>query len=147
MPEVLDPSEICRDDACPRVGIHRKHLTALHAPPEPHHRPTRRPAWEQDDPEGLAASVLRATKMRPVVISEIVRDVRDDYGTVHERTIYRHVRRFVELGVLIKLDLGFTFAAYIRPGARLLADPSSMREMIEGELDFNCAVTSRQRYA
>lgn len=71
----------------------------------------------------------------------IQRDVRDDYGTVTDRTVYRHVRKLVQEAKLIKLDLGLAFAAYIRPRARLLADPEALRDYMLANVDCLPACT------
>jgi len=156
MPEAWDPSEICRDENCLIVGAHRPHLVAERPPPTPHHRPKkRRPdelsnnaPWRQADPRGLRGAVARAIGKTPKVFSEIVRDVRDDYGNVTERTVHRHLKALAEKKQMIKLDLGFTFAVYIRPKSRMLKNIEAIREYIEGEisLDNGSACTGTVRY-
>ncbi len=153
MPEAIDPSAICRHEDCGIPGIHRAHLTKSRDT-KPHHRPRRKrrdvapPVWKLGDPEGLSNSVYAATSMtKPVVISEIVRDVRDDYGDVAERTVYRHVRKLVEIGRLLHVDFGLMFGGYIRPGARLLSDPEAMRDIIESTIEYGKGCTGRERYA
>lgn len=158
MPKAWDPSEICRDEDCLIVGAHRPHLVAERPPPAPHHRPKkRRPdelmfartPWHQADPRGLRGAVARAVSKTPKVFHEIVRDVRDDYGNVTERTIHRHLKALTERKQTIKLDLGFTFAVYIRPKSRMLKNIEAIRDYIEGEisLDNGSACTGTVRYA
>lgn len=147
--DTWSPSEICVDDACKRIDIHRKHLVMRHEPPRAHHRPdpNKKPLWQRNDPNGLTGAVARATsKSQPKVISEIIRDVRDDYGEVTERSVYRHVKKLVERGHLIKLDLGLTFAAYIRPKSRLLKNPEALKDFVLGEIEFGRGCTGKQRY-
>lgn len=137
----LDPSNVCRDENCDRVDVHRKHLIAKHRPPKPHHRPkTTKPLWLSHDPKALTGAVARATsKAYPTVFTEIVHRVHNDYGSCTERTIYRHLAKLIERGQLIKLDLGLTFAAYIRPRSRLLdstgapKDFQALREHVVSE--------------
>lgn len=171
MSDEIDPSTICLDEDCDREGIHRKHLVAKRPPPEPHHRPSRQPLWKQDDPQGLIEALIRTTSGgQPFKIDEIFRGVRDDYGSVSERTVYRYVNRLVDAGLLVKIEskrerrrressnysrhrivakinLGLSFSAYIKPGARLLGDPEAMREYILGEIEFGKGCTGKQRYA
>lgn len=133
----LDPSEICRDEDCGRLDIHPKH-PVLHRKCEarPHHRPSRRAPWTQDDPDALGDAVERATSWAyPTHFAAIARDVRDDYGPCCDRTIYRHLSARVASGKIVKLDLGLAFAAYIKPGSRLLRDPASIREYMVGLVD------------
>lgn len=142
-----DPSVICCDENCERTDLHRKHLVAKRPPSEPHHRP------KKSDPKTLTGAVARAVSRTPKVFREIVRDVVDDYGKVSpteasaERSIHRHLKKLVERGQIIKLDLGFTFAVYLRPKSRWLRDPEAIREYIEGEIEYGRECTSDVRYA
>lgn len=149
--EELDPSEICRDERCSRAGIHRKHLIKTVHEPRAHHRPdpNARPLWKRPDPNGLINSIARATsKAYPMWFSAIAREVRDDYGNVDERTIYRYLKVLVDRGHILKLDLGLQLAAYIRPGSRLLKDLDSLREYMLAEVPEMCrSSTSKVRYA
>lgn len=148
MPEAWDPSEVCRDENCHRRDLHRPHLVETRPPPTLHHRPNpnKKPLWQRNDPKGLTGAVARAVDKTPKRFIEIVRDVRDDYGNVTERSVYRHVKKLVERGHLIKLDLGLTFAAYIRPKARLLKDPEAMRDFIDGEIEYGRGCSNKVRY-
>lgn len=146
MSTAWDPSEVCRDENCRRADVHRKHLVAERPPPQPHHRPGKQ-VWRYSDPRALTGAVARAaSKSQPKIFREIVRDVRDDYGQVSERSVHRHINKLVERGQLIKLDLGLTFAAYIRPKSRLLKNPEALRDFIEGELEYGRGCTSKVRY-
>jgi len=145
MSDNLDPEQICRDEACRIVGVHRKHLVAKHAPPKPHHRPTKKPAWEQHDPKALRGAVARATsKAEPKRFAEIARDVRDDYGNCTDRSIYRHLRRLVERGHIRKFDVDLDCAFYVRPGSRLMTNPEAVREYALGTREIT-ATTKRSR--
>ena len=131
---MLEGSGICRDEACPIVRVHRhkvpvwaRRQAARRVQMTPAEKPPKRP-WAKDDPEGLAESVIRATGELPTCASWIARDVRDDYGHCSDRTVYRYLRRFVEEAKIIKVDLGLHLAAYLRPKARLLADPGAIRD-------------------
>jgi hypothetical protein len=147
MSDAWDSSEICRDDQCTRRDVHRKHLVAGHAPPKAHHRPdpNKKPLWQRNDPRGLTGAVARATSKTPKVIAEIIRDVRDDYGSVSDRSIYRHVKKLLERGQLIKVDIGLTFDAYIRPKSRMLKDVEAIRDFIEGEIEWGRSCTCDAR--
>lgn len=144
----FDPDAICRDDACGRTDLHPKHfvpraLAARHRP-QAHHRPNaaavplappKRQNREPGAPRALTNAIARATsKSDPRQFSELCDRVRSDYGSAPDRSISRYLARLVERGHVIKLDLGLAFAAYIRPGSRLLGDPESLRELMLGKI-------------
>ena len=147
MSEESGSGSICRDDNCDRLDVHPPHLVLNKGRKiVPHHRPNglQRPLWQRDDPRGLTGAVARATsKSYPMLFSHIVRDVRDDYGPCTERTVYRHLRKLVQRGHVIKLDLQLAFAAYIRPRSRLLADPEGLRDYMLGTLELHPATKER----
>jgi len=104
---------------------------------KPHHRPGKKPVWQLDDPTALTGAVARATsKAYPTHFAAIVRDVRDDYGTVTERTVYRHIKKLVARGHIAKVDIGFAFAAYIRPGSRMFKTADAIRDYILGTVEM-----------
>ena len=87
--------------------------------PVPHHRPLAKPPWQQPDPSGLINSIMKATSVtRPKWFQEIAQDVRDDFGNITDRSIWRGLKKVVERGHLIKLDIGLAFHAYIRPSKK-----------------------------
>lgn len=133
-------AEICRDDDCVIEELHTtkqcRHLARVREPAKPI-RASSRPAWKIDDPAGLSEAVMRAVPPGlPTHFSAIADGVRNDYGSVHERTIYRHIRKVVERGELLKVDLRLGFAAYIRPKAKLLSDLSTMRDVMSALVDL-----------
>lgn len=137
MSQDLDLELICRDEDCRRLGVHPKHSVLTPGRSiEIHHRPKpgAKPLWERDDPKGLTGAVARASKY-PTHAAWVLRDVRDDYGHVHERTVYRHIARLVARGHLCKLDLSLGYAVYVRPKSRWLKDLQALREFILGETD------------
>jgi len=83
------------------------------------------------------------SKSRPVHFAEIVSAVRDDYGSCTERTVYRHIRKLVARGQAVKLDLGLSFAAYIRPKSRLLRDLESLRDYMLGICEIHATTSER----
>lgn len=145
MSDDFDPRDICREEDCKIKCVHRKHsmrIRRLRKPIEVHHRPKgKKPLWQQDAPAILTEIVLEAVGDRPMIMQWIQRDVRDDYGTVTDRTVYRHVRKLVQEARLIKLDLGLAFAAYIRPRARMLSDTEALRDYMLANVDCLPACT------
>lgn len=140
---MFDSAEICQDDECTQEDLHPAHvkqrrsltsapvLTArLRAKPKPTSGP-----WQKRDAEGLRDSILRAIGARPMMISWISRDVRDDYGSCNDRTIYRYVRRLVDTGAIVKVDLGLHFCVYVQPGARALKDRESLRDYMLSQVE------------
>ena len=129
---LIDPDlgQICRDERCEIEGLHAKHVLKCK---RGDCKPKARRPWTRPDREGLAECVLRATSDRvPRWFQEIAPEVRDDYGTVSNRTLWRVIRDLVEHGRLIKLELGLAFSAYIRPVDRpvpcRLASPDEQRD-------------------
>ena len=108
---------ICRDDRCKIEGVHARHPIFTRHEKMPHHRPGSRP-WLQPDRQGLMASIMKATSKRvPRWFQEISPEVRDDYGDVGDRTIWRGIAELVQHGRLMRLDIGLAFHAYIQPVA------------------------------
>lgn len=130
--------QFCRNERCPII---RRHLVAdcplaRRGTIVVHHRPKRdAPFSQREAPAVLTESVERAIGEWPTMMQWIQRDVRDDYGNVADRTIYRHVRRLVKSKRVVKLNLGLAFAAYIKPGARMLRDREALREFMEQNAD------------
>jgi hypothetical protein len=111
----FEVDEICRDEDCEIVGVHPKHRRARRQP-QAHHRPKPDAPWKRSDRHALLTSIMKSTSGRvPKWFQEIAPDVRDDYGNVTDRTIWRGIKTLVERGHLLKLDLGLAFAAYMRP--------------------------------
>ncbi len=133
----LEALGICRDDACEVDGLHRRgrmcKRSENHAP-RAHHRPLAKPVWQQPDPDGVLESIKKAVpEIRPVWFQQVSSDVRNDFGDVGDRTIWRGLKKLVERGELLRLDLGLAFHAYIKPvrrGERVPCrlDPDEMRE-------------------
>lgn len=149
-----DPELICRDDACARTDVHPRHDVPqpIVAPPKLkkrkpkiHHRPDGSVVALYPDPASLGArpapraltnAIARATsKSDPRQFGEIVDRVHNDYGSAPRRSIYRYLALLVERSHVIKLDLGFAFAVYIRPGSKLLGDVEQLRDLILGKSD------------
>jgi len=133
----VESGSICRDEHCDRMGVHPWHPMGANREVKPHHRPGKKPVWQLDDPTALTGAVARATsKAYPTHFAAIVRDVRDDYGTVTERTVYRHIKKLVARGHIAKVDIGFAFAAYIRPGSRMFKTADAIRDYILGTVEM-----------
>lgn len=144
-------SEICRDDAC---LIERLHTTKLcrfafvdDRKPKRQRlaffRSKKRP-WQLTDREGLIEAVLRAVSDQPTTISWIARDVRDDYGQVTDRSIYRYVRRLVAQERLVKVEVGLHLVVYTKPKARVLREGrDGIRDIMLGLVEITaCAKDS-----
>ena len=133
-------AQVCRDEECEIEGVHtlslcrkNRHGGVLQPPV----KVSKRPAWLKDDPDGLQESVRRAVpKTLPTNFSAIVDKVVNDYGNVTERTVYRHVRKLVERGELLKLNLRLGFAAYARPTSKLVSDLPGMRDIMTAIVDI-----------
>lgn len=113
---------------------HRPRSSATQLTPPPPDAKPPKPPWQRDDPKALTGAVARATKY-PTHFAWILRDVLDDYGPVSERSVYRYIAKLVERGQLIKLELGLSFAVYVRPRSRWLKDLDTCREYVMGDAD------------
>jgi hypothetical protein len=144
-----NPNKICRDEDCEITEVHGVHRRLLRKPVLVHHRPRKNAplASSLDDgrlpthKELLAERVFNAIGDRPMMMQWISCAVRDDYGSVTDRTIYRYVQRFVQEAKIIKLDLGLAFAIYIRPKSRLLQDRVALHEYMMSNADCLPACT------
>lgn len=137
----FDPESVCRDEDCEFVGLHRKHrLSPQRNRAKQRQSTSPKPPWLRDDPDGLDESINKAVSASyPTHFSAIVRAVRDDYGNVHERTVYRRVAKAVAEGRILKLDLNLTFATYIKPDSKLTEDPDDLREYMLNLLELKPA--------
>lgn len=129
-----DPHSICRDERCEIEGAHPKHLIRK-VKARVHHRPSGE-LFEKPKPSALLEEcVERAIGHIPVTVLEVQRDVKDDFGETCERTIYRHLKNLVAMGRIVKLDVGLSFAGYIKPGARMARDRAVVREYLLEHID------------
>lgn len=137
----FDLGSICRDEDCEFAGLHRKHRVPAQKNRGRQRQSTSpKPPWLRDDPDGLDEAISKAVSAAyPTHFSAIVRAVRDDYGSVHERTIYRRVAKAVSEGRILKLDLNLTFATYIKPESKLVEDPDDLREYMLNLLELKPA--------
>lgn len=135
-----DPTKFCVDEECEIERLHPRHRR-LKRRPVLHHRPVPNAPLSIDQgglpkpSELLAERVLNAIGELPMMIGWIQRDVRDDYGSVTDRTIYRHVKRLVQERKIIKLDVGLAFCVYMRPTSRYLHDHLSLYEYLTTNAD------------
>jgi hypothetical protein len=137
MAKVKGFKQICKAEHCERIELHEAHELPAPGPGKPV-RPTSQPPWRHDAPKALTGAVARATsKAYPVHFAEIVREVRDDYGTCADRTVYRYLAKLVARGHVVKVDVGLTCAAYVRPKSRLLEAPDAIREYMLGKLEVS----------
>lgn len=131
----FEPGNICRDERCDRNDVHEAHVI------ETKQKKERAPSggrelWKRSAPKALDHSIMKATsRYKATHFGEILREVRADYGECEERTVYRRMKRLVERGNLIKVDLGLAFAAYLRPKSKLLSDIGWLAEHMADRLE------------
>lgn len=141
----IEAGSICRDDRCERKGIHPWH--PIDHEPKPHHRPKSKAPWKIGDQKSLLGAVMRSTSARvPKWFQEIGPDVRDDYGPISDRSLWRAIETLVKRGHLLKVDIGLAFAAYIRPMGRKrlpgrLDSPEEMRDYMLGIVEIHPTTT------
>lgn len=130
----VDAGCICRDENCERLDVHAAHdvpKVKKERPPSPG-----RELWKRSAPKALDHAIAKATSKHDVThFGAILNEVRNDYGDCEERTVYRRLKRFVERGHMVKLDLGLSMAGYIRPKSKLLGNPDYLRERLLDKLD------------
>lgn len=129
---------ICRHEACPRIGVHDAHpvpAAALraHARAErvPRYRRYPKP-WQIPSMDGLTEAVYAAVSTyEPRLFIQIYRDVLDSYGACCERAAHRHLVRLRRQGRIVRVDLRVkNLYAYLRAGSRLTNDPDYVCERI-----------------
>lgn len=127
----------CRDEQCEIVELHEEHDVVVQRKVE--RAPSEgRALWKRSAPKALDRSIMKQTsKYWATHFGEMLRGVRDDYGECEERTVYRRVKRLVERGNLIKLEVGLAMAIYVRPKSRLLRDVGMLREQMYDRLETN----------
>jgi hypothetical protein len=128
----LDPSRLCRDDRCERTEVHLAHAIT-HAPPAPKTltKSVKEP-WRRRDPRALDHCIAKAVSQTyPRHIAAIVEEVRQDYGACNLRTVQRHLQRLVQRGHLLRIDIGRSLYAYLRPGSSMAHERALMLTQIE----------------
>ena len=132
----------CRDEQCERVELHLAHASCpQHACKRSASSKSKRAPWERSAPKALDHSIAKAvSKTYPKHLDAILREVEDDYGTgptpsALYRAVQRHLAQLVTRGHILKIDLGRTLYAYLRPGSSLVSDVELMREQIENMID------------
>lgn len=136
----LDPSCLCRDEACDRIELHLAHEVTCKPVREPWSRnPT--PKWQRPAPKALDHAIAKATsKTYPRHFGAILQIVESDYGVCIERTVHRRLKRLVQRGHILRIDLGKQLYAYLRPGSPMVNDIALMREQCFDA--FNSSVPS-----
>lgn len=129
----LDPSRLCRDDRCDRTEVHEIHaLNAALSEPRARKTESRKAPWRRNDPRALDHCIAKAVSQTyPRHIAAIVEEVRQDYGTCNLRTVQRHLQRLVQRGHLLRIDIGRSLYAYLRPGSSMAHERELMLTQIE----------------
>jgi hypothetical protein len=124
---------LCRDENCDRLELHLKHKISKIAK-ERDPSKSRREPWRRSSPAALDHSIEQAISgAYPKAYEAVLRDVEYDYGSCCSRTVQRHLRRLVERGNILKIDLGRRLYAYVRPDSKLATyDVSFIREQVTG---------------
>jgi hypothetical protein len=150
--EFVDSSLICRDENCDIECIHAAHDVAPKKdPPKP--RSTRAP-WELPAPEALDESIVRnVSDVRPKIFSALVNDIENDFGSLGHnkrsglRRVHRRIRALVEMGRILRVDIGDTLFAYLKPTSRVATDIEFVKEQILDSLSENCGRKIDPAYA
>ena len=132
----MDPDLVCRNELCEIEEVHAKHSVQ---PPKTRRRRKRykEPTpWLAHDHAGLVLAVERAVNDYPTTLRDVVFGVHNDYGSVSERTINRHLVALTQENRITTLDvlLPFAYRAYIKPISRLATIPKA-RDFLIGTYD------------
>src|SRR3990172_3495241 len=121
----------CRDENCSRIDLHLVHIVEMISEqPEPPSL-AKRPPWRSPAPKALDHSIAKATsRTYPRHFDAILHEVEADYGDCNPRTVQRGLRKLVERGHILRIDLGRHLYAYVRPGSKLVNDIDLLREQI-----------------
>lgn len=137
----VDVDDVCRDELCTVQHVHPSHIYPIEEPqkkgrpPRPWWLRTEPGAHLRQDPHGLRQALQRAFTLTdwPLAFRDVLTFVRNDYGSVSERTLHRYVRYFVdELGFVSEIDLGIAYLVYIRADSRRRHDLENLREYVLG---------------
>ncbi len=133
--ETFDLTLICRDESCDCEEIHLVH-DVIPAKKDPKPRSTREP-WMLPAPEALDEAIVRAVSdIRPKPFTTIANDVVNDFGSLGEnaksgeRKLHRRIKALVNQGRILRIDIGNTLFAYLRPSSRIADDLDYIREVI-----------------
>lgn len=132
--ETFDLSLICRDDHCDCEDIHFVHEVTPKKEPKP--RSSRKP-WLLPAPEALDEAIVRAVSdVRPKPFTMLANDVVNDFGSLGdnsksgERRLHRRIKALVEQGRILRIEIGNTLFAYLKPTSRIAGDLEYIREAI-----------------
>jgi len=131
---LFDQNSICRDEWCEIDEIHLAHKVRQKREPKPR---SDKPPWLLPAREALDESILKAVSdVRPKHFAQIVSDVENDYGTLAEnrrsgmRRVHRHLRTLVNMGAVLRIEIGEMLFAYLKPTSRIASDVGFVREQI-----------------
>lgn len=86
--------------------------------------------WQAQNANALRALVYEAvSRTEPRTFQMILNDVRNNYGSCLDRSVYRHLKALQEGGEVVRLSWKKVHA-YLLPGSKLLEDPSLVYEQI-----------------
>lgn len=146
----IDPSLICRDEACQELSLHTIHSGACKrrrlnaSSSRTRSKIFANEPWRAYCYDALRDSVLGSvSSIEPRSFMTIVNLVENDYGSCCERTIHRHLRLLRSFGKIVRMDFKGRLHAYLRAGSRLLSDRGLVFEQIQTTLSndfgrFNC---------
>lgn len=149
--KTANATRLCRDENCERFEVHYEHecgvedvleqddgepvtLTYWAAWGSAREVVARRAEapWRKPAPKALDHSIAKSiSRTYPKPFHVILRDVEEDYGEVNPRTAQRRLKRLVERGHLLRIDLGRRLYAYLRPGSTMVHDADLMREQLD----------------
>jgi hypothetical protein len=135
----IDPSLICRHESCDIEGIHPWHQVRCRKEPKP--RSNKAP-WNLPAPNALDDAIVRAVSdVRPRHFAALLQEVENDFGTLAEnrksgiRRMHRHLKQLVDAGRVLRIEIGETLFAYLKPTSRVAKDVLFLREQILESID------------
>lgn len=136
-------NSICRSEFCDREDIHAPHYVKPRKEPAPP-RSCRAP-WKLPAPIALDDAIVRAVSdIQPKSFTMLVSDVENDFGSLcenrksSERRVHHRLRALCAMGRVLKIDVGGTLFAYLKPTSRIARDVAYLREQLR-DLVETCA--------
>lgn len=140
MLDFVDSSSICRSEFCDREDIHAPHYVKPCKEIAP--RSCRAP-WKLPAPIALDDAIVRAVSdIQPKNFAVLVDDVENDFGSLGDnrksgmRRLHRRLRALCEAGRVLKIDVGGTLFAYLKPTSRVSRDVSFLRDQLRDIINY-----------
>lgn len=89
------------------------------------------------------AIVSSVTRYEPKRFAEVLDDVENNYGTISpkretsKRLLHRHLKALAERGRVLRIDVGESLCAYLKPDSPIAGDPRSILEYFRATMEMS----------